>query len=69
MLPGMNSMRIRDIDRPTLLRLAAEADSDPRTVLAELRARRGERQPVRGRAGERIRAALIRHGLAGGSRK
>lgn len=50
-----------EIDRPTLLRLAAEADTDPRTVLAELRASRGERPPVRGRAGERVRAALSRH--------
>lgn len=49
------------IDRPTLLRVAAEADVDPRSVQAELAAERGERPPVRGRVGERIREALARH--------
>lgn len=46
------------IDRPTLFRVAAEADTDPRTVLAEVAAERGERPHVRGRVGERVRAAL-----------
>lgn len=44
-------------DRPTLYRLAAEADADPRTVARHLRG-----EVVRGRAGERIRAALERLG-------
>lgn len=48
------------IDRPTLLRLAADADCDPRSILNELAAERGERPHVVGRAGERIRAALTR---------
>lgn len=52
------------IDRPTLLRLAAAADSDPRTVARELRALRGVEPHVRGRAGERIRAVLSKHGFA-----
>lgn len=46
------------IDRPTLLRLSAEADCDPRTILAAVHGR-----PVRGRAGERVRTVLARHGL------
>lgn len=46
------------IDRPALLRLAAAADSDPRSVLRRLR---GER--VRGRAGERIDRILASRGL------
>jgi hypothetical protein len=44
-------------DVPTLLRLAASADADPRTVARVLR---GER--VRGRAGERIRQVLVTNG-------
>ena len=61
MRPGMHQRP--EIDRPTLLRLAAEADADPRSVLRELAAARGERAHVRGRAGERVRAALAAHGL------
>lgn len=51
------------ISRPELLRLAAEADTDPRSVAAELAAERGERPHVKGRAGERIRAVLAEKGL------
>jgi hypothetical protein len=49
------------VDRPTLYRIAAEADCDPRTVAAAIAARRGERPPPRGRAGERVAAVLERH--------
>lgn len=56
-------MRTGDIDRPTLLRLAAECDADPRSVAREIQAIRGESERrVRGRAGERIRAVLASHG-------
>ena len=51
------------IDRATLRRLAVEADADPRSVIAELRAARGERAPVRGMAGHRVRRVLAEHGL------
>ncbi len=57
------AMHATAIDRPTLLRLAAEADSDPRSVAAELAAQRGERPHVKGRAGERVRAVLAAKGL------
>jgi hypothetical protein len=56
-------MHTTPLDRPTLLRLAAEADSDPRSVENEIAALRGERPHVRGRAGERIRAVLAAKGL------
>jgi hypothetical protein len=56
-------MNAAQLDRPTLLRLAAEADSDPRSVAAELAAERGERAHVKGRAGERVRAVLAAKGL------
>jgi hypothetical protein len=56
--------KLEEVDRPTLYRLAAAADCDPRSVAAELAAQRGEREHVRGRLGERIRAALRGHGLA-----
>lgn len=56
-------MSTAHIDRPTLLRLAAEADSDPRSIAAELAAQRGERPHVKGRAGERIRSVLAAKGL------
>lgn len=59
----VNAMHAIAIDRPTLLRLAAEADSDPRSVAAELAAQRGERPHVKGRAGERVRAVLAAKGL------
>ncbi len=52
------------LDTRTLLAVAAAADADPRSVRRELAARRGEDQHVRGRAGERIRAALAAHELA-----
>jgi hypothetical protein len=47
-----------------IMRIAAEATCDPRTVVAELAARRGERAHVRGRSGDRIRAILERIGYA-----
>ena len=53
-----NTMR-KTVDRPTLLRLAADADADPRSVE---RALHGEH--VRGRAGERIARALETNGFA-----
>jgi hypothetical protein len=53
------------LDRPTLYRLAAEADTDPRTILAALAAARGERRAVAGRAGERAQEVLQRHGFLG----
>jgi hypothetical protein len=59
----MFDMNTAHIDRPTLLRLAAEADTDPRSVAAELAAARGERRHVKGRVGERIRAVLAAKGL------
>lgn len=43
----------RPLDRPTIYRIAAAADCDPRTVA---RALRGE--PVRGRVAERLSATL-----------
>lgn len=51
------------IDRATLRALAVEAEADPRSVIAELRAARGQRQHVRGLAGHRVRRVLARHGL------
>ncbi len=51
------------IDRATLRALAVEAESDPRSIIAELRAARGQRPHVRGLAGHRVRRVLIRHGL------
>ena len=53
-----DAMHHPTIDRPTLLRLAAAADSDPRSVARRLR---GEH--VRGRAGERIDRVLRARGL------
>ncbi len=52
-----------NLDRRELLRLAAEADTDPRSIASELAAHRGERPHVRGVAGERVRRVLIQHGL------
>lgn len=46
-------------DTRTILRLAADADVDPRTIRRALAGGR-----VAGRAGERIRAALTTHGIA-----
>lgn len=51
------------IDRATLRRLAVEADADPRSVIAELRAARGERRQVKGMAGRRVRRVLVERGL------
>lgn len=59
MVRGMNATHTTKVDRRRLLRLAADADVDPRTVE---RALRGE--PVRGRAGERVARALEKAGLA-----
>jgi hypothetical protein len=53
------------IDRATLRALAVEAEADPRSVIAELRAARGQRPHVRGLAGHRVRRVLARHGLIG----
>jgi hypothetical protein len=52
---GLDSLEIR--------RIAVESDSDPRSVQRELRALCGVDKPVRGRAGERIRSVLRRHGV------
>lgn len=51
------------IDRATLRRLAVEAEADPRSIIAELRAARGEGRGVRGLAGHRVRRVLVRAGL------
>jgi hypothetical protein len=53
----------REINGSTVRRLAVEADVDPRTILAELRAARGERARVRGMSGDRARRVLRQHGL------
>jgi hypothetical protein len=53
----------RLFDRATILRLAAEADTDPRSIVNELEAQRGKRRHVRGHAGERVRRVLALHGL------
>lgn len=50
------------LDSLTTRRLAVEADVDPRTIGAALWAVRGRRQFPRGRAGERAREVLSRHG-------
>lgn len=47
-----------DLSRADVLRIAAEANVDPRSVTAELDAMRGKRKRVRGLSGDRIRAAL-----------
>jgi hypothetical protein len=51
------------LDKATIRRLAVEADVDPRSIVAELRAARGERPPVKGMAGHRVRRVLAEHGL------
>lgn len=51
------------IDRATLRRLAVAADADPRSVIAEIRASKGQRQHVRGMAGQRVRRVLREHGI------
>jgi len=51
------------LDRRATLLIAAEAGVDPRSVDHELAAERGERPHVRGDAGERVRRALVQHGL------
>jgi hypothetical protein len=51
------------VDGPTVRLIAVEAAVDPRSVVIELRAQRGEAQPVRGDAGNRIRRALALRGL------
>lgn len=60
----MRTMHTADgkpVDRPTLLRLAAEADADPRSIARRLRGGR-----IRGRAGERIEQALVARGFVVG---
>ena len=54
------------VDLATLRRLAVEADVDPRSIVAELRAARGERDHVRGMAGHRVRRLLAQKGLIQG---
>ena len=51
------------LDSFTLRRLAVEAEVDPRSVIAELRAAKGQRVPVRGMSGHRVRRVLKAHGL------
>ncbi len=51
------------IDRATLRALAVEAEADPRSIIAELRAARGERPHVKGLAGHRVRRVLMSRGL------
>jgi hypothetical protein len=51
------------IDRATLRALAVAADVDPRSIIAELRAERGERPHVRGMAGHRARRVLAERGF------
>jgi|GEM_PF-6933695 len=51
------------IDGATVRRLAVEAEVDPRSIVAELRAELGQNPRVRGVTGHRIRRVLIRHGL------
>ncbi len=51
------------IDTATLREIAVAADADPRSVIAELRADRGERPHVRGMPGHRVRRVLAERGL------
>ena len=51
-------MEQRTITDDLVRRLAAESDTDTRSIIRAL-----ARLPVRGRAGERIRRALEAHGL------
>lgn len=51
------------IDRRALLTMAVAADIDPRSILHELAADRGERPHVRGTAGIRARRVLAENGL------
>lgn len=46
-----------------VLLIAAESETDVRSVRKELAAQRGEAEHVRGRAGERIRQVLAQKGL------
>ena len=59
-------IRLSTLTRRELLQLAVDADADPRSVAREIRALRGDGPHVRGRAGERIRAALAARGLLPG---
>ena len=54
---------LHPLDTRTILLLAAESDTDPRSVKREIAAIRGEREHVRGRPGERIRQVLEARGL------
>lgn len=60
---GRYALRGLPIDGPTVRLVAVQAEVDPRSVIAELRAQLGEGRPVRGMAGHRIRRVLRRHGL------
>ena len=59
-------MHTRPLAKPQILRLAAEADVDPRSVQRELRALQGTGKPVRGRSGERLRSVLAKRGILPG---
>lgn len=50
------------IDSRLVLEIALASDTDPRSVRKEIAAIRGKGPHVRGRAGERIRAALRNRG-------
>lgn len=55
---------MQQIDSLTIRRIAVEADADERSAAKEIRRAQGEPlPPVRGRAGERIRAVMARHGV------
>lgn len=61
-----NPMRMKNkksVDRIVLLKLAALADCDPRSIAHEFAAMEGERAHVRGRAGEKIRRVLEENGF------
>jgi hypothetical protein len=50
-------------ERDIVLQIALEANCDPRSVVNELAAYRGEGEHVRGRVGDRIRRLLERRGM------
>lgn len=60
--PPLAPLPVAVLTRADVLRVAGEAECDPRTVVQELAAQRGERKPVRGMVGERIRKALAKGG-------
>lgn len=52
-----------ELDPGTVRRLAVAAETDPRSIVRELRAARGEGAHVRGMAGARARRVLAQAGL------